>query len=222
MKSIDRRSMVALLGAAPLVGGALLIGGEAQAHTPAAKPSKFREIDPRERIRQRYFPDLVLVTHEGKKVRLYDDLIKDKIVIINFMYAKCEGICPPVTANLAKVQSLLGDRMGKDIFINSFTLKPEQDTPEALKRYADAYKVRKGWTFVTGKPADMETIRRKLGFTDPDPERDRDKTNHIGNISYGNEPLQRWGGAPGTSKPDWIVKMVSWVDWPKGMKGGGV
>ena len=208
--------MVALLGTAPLAGG-LLSRAEARADTPPPK-SKFKDISPRERIRQKYFPDLVLTTHEGKKVRLYDDLVKDKIVIINFMYAKCEGVCPPVTANLVKVQNLLGDRLGKDIFIISFTLKPEQDTPEALRKYAEAYKVKKGWTFVTGKAEDMETVRRKLGFTDPDPERDRDKTNHIGNISYGNEPLQRWGGAPGTSKPSFIVQMVSWVDWPKGEK----
>lgn len=216
MKSINRRSMVALLGTAPLAGGLLSLG-EARADTPPPK-SKFKDISPRERIRQKYFPDLVLTTHEGKKVRLYDDLVKDKIVIINFMYAKCEGVCPPVTANLVKVQNLLGDRLGKDIFIVSFTLKPEQDTPEVLRKYAEAYKVKKGWTFVTGKAEDMETVRRKLGFTDPDPERDRDKTNHIGNISYGNEPLQRWGGAPGTSKPSFIVQMVSWVDWPKGEK----
>ncbi len=216
--------MVALLGTAPLAGGVILLGGEAQAqtHAPAHAPEatrKFRDVDPRVRIKERYFPDLVLTTHEGRKVRLYDDLIKDKIVIINFMYAKCEGICPPVTANLVKVQNLLGDRMGKDIFINSFTLKPEQDTPEALKRYAEAHKVKPGWSFVTGSPADMETVRRKLGFTDPDPKRDADKNNHIGNISYGNEPMMRWGGAPGTSKPDWIVTMVGWVDWPKNKKG---
>jgi protein SCO1 len=217
MKTINRRSMVALLGTAPLAGGILTLG-EARAQT-LSSGSRFKNIEPRERIRQRYFPDLVLTTHEGKRVRFYDDLIKDKIVIINFMYAKCEGICPPVTANLVKVQKLLGDRLGRDIFINSFTLKPEQDTPEVLKRYADAYKAKPGWTFVTGSPADMETVRQKLGFTDPDPARDADKTNHIGNISYGNEPLLRWGGTPGMSKPDWIVKMVSWVDWPKNGKG---
>jgi len=217
MKSMNRRSMVALLGTAPLVGGVLAVG-EALAQTPVSG-SRFKNIEPRERIRQRYFPDLVLTTHEGKKVRLYDDLVKDKIVIINFMYARCEGVCPPITANLVKVQKLLGDRLGRDIFMLSFTLKPEQDTPEVLKRYADTYKTRPGWTFVTGAPADMETIRRNLGFTDPDPARDADKTNHIGNIAYGNEPLLRWGVAPGMSKPDWIVKMVSWVDWPKNAKG---
>ncbi len=220
MKNMDRRGMLALLGAAPLAGGILIAGEEAEAQTPAV--AKFKSIPPRERIRQRYFPDLVLTTHEGKKVRFYDDLIKDKIVILNFMYAKCEGVCLPVTANLAKVQQLLGDRLGRDIFINSFTLKPEQDTPEALKRYAATYKARPGWTFVTGTPADMETVRRKLGFVDPDPAVDANKNNHTGNLSYGNEPLSRWGGVPGTSKPEWIVKMVSWVDWPKNRKGEGV
>ncbi len=35
------------------------------------------------------FPDVVLKTHEGRNVRFYEDLIKDKIVMINFMYATC-------------------------------------------------------------------------------------------------------------------------------------
>lgn len=36
------------------------------------------------------FPNLVLKTHEGNNVRFYDDLLKGKIVLINFMYATCE------------------------------------------------------------------------------------------------------------------------------------
>lgn len=36
------------------------------------------------------FPDVVLETHEGDHVRFYEDLLKDKIVLINFMYATCE------------------------------------------------------------------------------------------------------------------------------------
>src|SRR5687767_13374579 len=126
MTTINRRSMVALLGTAPFVGGLLT-----HAQTPEARP-KFKVIPSRERIRQRYFPNLVLTNHLGKKVRFYDDLIKDKIVIFNMMYAKCEGICMPITRNLVKVQQLLGDRMGRDIFMYSFTLKPQEDTPSKL------------------------------------------------------------------------------------------
>jgi protein SCO1/2 len=66
-----------------------------------------------------------LRTHEGKEVRFYDDLIHGKHVVINMMYADCQGLCPPMTANLVKVQQMLNDRVGKDIFIYSITLQPE-------------------------------------------------------------------------------------------------
>jgi len=187
-------------------------------------PSKFKVIDSRERIRQRYFPNLVLTTQEGKKVKFYDDLVKDKIVVFNMFYAKCEGICSPVTRNLVRVQNLLGDRVGKDIFFYSFSLKPKEDTVPALKHYAEMHKVKPGWLFLTGSADDMELLRRKLGFVDPDPEVDKDTSNHIGVLKYGNEPLQRWGGCPGMQAPDAIAEAISWVDWPKdsaNMKANG-
>ena len=56
--------------------------------SPNLAPAKhWTETSPREQIRRRYFPDMVLTTHEGKKVRLYEDLIHDKCVVMNFMYA---------------------------------------------------------------------------------------------------------------------------------------
>lgn len=208
MTDKKRRSLVAALGAAPFVVPLL-----AKAQTLDAP--KFKVIDSRERIRQRYFPNLVLTTQEGKKVKFYDDLVKDKIVVFNMFYAKCEGICSPVTRNLVRVQNLLGDRAGKDIFFYSFSLKPKEDTVPALKHYAEMHKVKPGWLFLTGSADDMELLRRKLGFVDPDPELDKDTSNHIGVLKYGNEPLQRWGGCPGMQAPDAIAEAISWVDWPK-------
>jgi len=218
MTDKTRRSLVAALGAAPFVVPLL-----AKAQT-LDTPSKFKVIDSRERIRQRYFPNLVLTTQEGKKVKFYDDLVKDKIVVFNMFYAKCEGICSPVTRNLVRVQNLLGDRVGKDIFFYSFSLKPKEDTVPALKHYAEMHKVKPGWLFLTGSADDMELLRRKLGFVDPDPEVDKDTSNHIGVLKYGNEPLQRWGGCPGMQAPDAIAEAISWVDWPKdsaNMKANG-
>jgi protein SCO1/2 len=72
-----------------------------------------------------------------------------------------------------------------------------------------------GWWFLTGKPEDIELLRRKLGFTDPDPARDADKANHIGNLRYGNEPLQLWAACPGMSNPKWIAESISWVERAK-------
>ena len=68
------------------------------------------------------FPNVVLTTHEGKKVKFYDDLVKNKIVLINFFYAQCEKQCPTNTANLRRVQRKLGEKMGREIFFLSITL----------------------------------------------------------------------------------------------------
>jgi protein SCO1/2 len=182
---------------------------------PASPPTKrWATISPREQIRRRYFPDVTLTTHEGKPVRFYDDLVKDRCVVMNFMYARCEGICSPITSNLQRVQSILHDRVGRDIFMYSFSLKPDEDTPEALGEYVKERKLGPGWTFLTGKPADLERIRRSLGFTDPDPARDADKTNHTGMVRFGNEPLQLWAAFAGMSKAESIANEILWVASP--------
>jgi protein SCO1/2 len=212
MKNINRRHLMAMLGTAPFASEVV-----AQVGTQETKPAG--NTSARERIRKRHFPNLLLTSHTGKQVRFYDDLIKDKIVVINFMYVKCEGVCPGITANLTRLQKLLGARLGRDIFMYSFTLKPEEDSPEVLRRYATAYRVKEGWSFFTGASDDMELLRRSLGFTDPDPRLDADKSNHIGNIRYGNEALQLWGSCPGLSRPSWMAESIGWVDWPKNGKG---
>jgi protein SCO1/2 len=205
MKSIGKRT---LMGLALLIAcGLSNVASLGQVETKRVKT-------PRERLAERSFPNVMLTTHEGRKVKFYDDLIKDKIVIINFMYVKCDGKCTGTTTNLVQVQKLLGDRIGKDIFIYSITLKPEEDTPKVFKEYAKAYKVGPGWEFLTGDPKDIELLRQKLGFIDRDPVRDANKSNHIGMLRWGNEPHTLWAGCPASLAPAKIVKELRLVDWP--------
>jgi protein SCO1 len=205
MHDLSRRSLLSLLGMAPFAGGVLrasAIGAtDVQGDSRAA----------RERIHQRYFPDVILRTQDNKQVRFYEDLIKDKIVTINFFYANCEGICPLVTANLLKVQKLLGKRVGRDVFMNSITLKPEEDTPSVLKEYENMHGMGPGWQLLTGKPEDIELLRKSLGFTYPNKAIDQDKSQHIGNVRYGNEPLMLWAACPGMAHAKWIAESISWV-----------
>ena len=133
-----------------------------------------------------YFPNLPLVTQDGKTVRFYDDLIEGKIVVINFIYTTCPDICPLMTARMARVQDRLGDRVGRDIFIYSISLDPERDTPAALKKYAEAYGAGPGWLFLTGKPDDVALIRYKLG------ERSRNLSEHQSTIMLGNARSGEW------------------------------
>jgi protein SCO1/2 len=205
MRSMYRTTLTVLLGLVLLAG---LVNGR------AFDEEAWQIKTPRQRLAERSFPNVTLTTHEGRKVKFYDDLLKDKIVIINFMYVKCEGTCPGTTANLVKVQKLLGDRVGKDIFMYSITLKPEEDTPDKLAAYAKAYKVGPGWQFLTGDPKDVELLRQKLGFIDRDPVRDANKSNHIGMLRWGTEPHTLWAGCPGSLAPNKIVKEISLVDWP--------
>ena len=111
-----------------------------------------------------YFPNVPLVTHEGKTVRFFDDLIKDKVVAINFIYTHCPDACPLETARLREVQKILGDRVGQDVFMYSITIDPEHDTPEVLKQYAEKFQIGPGWLFLTGKKADITLLRKKLGL----------------------------------------------------------
>ncbi|MCH9034946.1 MAG: SCO family protein [Planctomycetes bacterium] len=138
-----------------------------------------------------YFPNVPLITHEGKTVRFFDDLIKDKVVVINFIYTTCPDVCPLETAKLAQLQAILGDRVGRDIFIYSITIDPENDTPEVLAEYAKVYQAGPGWLFLTGKEADITLLRVKLGLY-IDEIQDEDSNDHNVSLLIGNQRTGRW------------------------------
>ncbi len=197
---------------APFAGEILFAQDErasaAARFAPVATPA-------RERIRRRYFPDVELTTQDGKKLRFYDDLVKSKVMTLNMFFTTCPGVCPLIMPNLVKVQKLLGDRVGRDIFMYSITLDPKHDTANVLRQYAEMHGIGPGWLLLTGQPKDIELLRRKLGFTDPNPSIDKDLENHIGNIRYGNERLMLWGACPGLFRAEYIAKAISWVAWPE-------
>ena len=135
-----------------------------------------------------YFPNVPLTTHEGKTVRFFDDLLKDKVVAVNFIYTHCPDTCPLETAQLVQVQKIMGDRLGKDVFFYSISIDPERDTPEVLAEYRDRFKA--NWTFLTGNKEDIIQIRRKLGLYIE--EIQDGSNNHNVNMIIGNQKTGRW------------------------------
>jgi protein SCO1/2 len=158
-----------------------------------------------------FYTNALLRTHENKTVRFYDDLIKGKIALINFMYTSCELWCPRSTAKLAKVQKMLGDRVGRDIFMYSISLKPWEDDPATLKRYAEAHGAKPGWLFLTGDDYDITTLRFKLLRLDH-PMLDFDPVQHTGMVRIINGPLTKWTMCPLGAMTHQIVDAVSWVE----------
>lgn len=206
---MDRRDFLGLsLGAGLGVGLAPMVTVSSALAAPIPVPNQ-----PQSRVaRTGFLPNVPLITHTGEHVRFYDDLVHDKTVLLNFFLISCaEGRCPLAMANLRKVQALLGDRMGRDIFFLSITLRPELEREKALKAYADSLAIKPGWLFLTGKPSDVETLRRGLGYVDIDPEQDRNLTNHIGMARYGNDNLDRWGAVSLRSSASNIASTFKWL-----------
>ena len=81
-----------------------------------------------------YFSNLTLTTQDGVEVRVYDDLLKGKIVAINLIYTTCKYACPLETARLTQVAKLLGDRIGRDIGGLVRRRRPCRDPGKSLER----------------------------------------------------------------------------------------
>lgn len=133
-----------------------------------------------------FFPNLPVVNQDGQQLKFYDDLIKDKIVIVMFIYTSCTDICPLTTARMTQIEDKLGAAVGRDIFIVSLTVDPENDTPERLKAYSKAFGTGPGWSFVTGRPEDIRAINYRLG------ERSKVLSEHRNEIVLGNDATGEW------------------------------
>jgi protein SCO1/2 len=156
-----------------------------------------------------YFPNLPVVTQDGKTLRFYDDMIKGRIVVVNFVYTSCSDLCPIEMARLAEVKDKLGDAVGRDIFFISMSVDPEHDTPDLLKAFADAFDAKApGWQFVTGQPEDVKAINAKFG----DRSATRSLRNHRNEILIGNDATGDWQRDSAFDDVDQLVMTIRLMD----------
>lgn len=189
-----KKAVTAMLGAMLVMAGLFLFSStQVNASGPGAT----------------YFTNTPLVNQDGKTVHFFDDLIKGKSVVVNFIYTECGDSCPLETAKLAQVQKILGDRVGKDIFFYSISIDPKHDTPQTLKSYAKKFHAGPGWFFLTGKKEDIEVIRKKLGqAAGPD---QNELTDHSTSLVIGDEPTGQWMRDSSMDDAHSIATMVA--DW---------
>ena len=132
--------------------------------------------------------------------------------MVQFMYAECRGACSLTTQRMKRIYSQLKDRMGKDLFFYSISIKPEDDTPAAMKHYAEMNNVDlPGWVFLTGEPEDIKTIRFRL-FGMSHPGFDLDDAMHAGMLRILNDNRNSWGMAQAFASDKHILKRISWHD----------
>lgn len=119
------------------------------------------DVSAQKQVSKLTIPDVNVLDQNGRQRKFYSDLVKDKVVIVNFVFTTCTAVCPRSGANFRKLQTLLGERLGKDVFLISISTDPEADTPKKLKSWGAQFGAKDGWPLVTGK---KEQITSLLSF----------------------------------------------------------
>ncbi|MBT2656292.1 SCO family protein [Bacillus sp. ISL-18] len=93
--------------------------------------------------------DFTATSQQNKQIDLKD--LKGKVWVSAFIFTSCADVCPPMTANMVKLQKKLKEENLKDVELVSFSVDPTVDTPEVLTHYAKQFGVDfNNWTFLTG------------------------------------------------------------------------
>jgi len=147
-------------------------------------------------------PDVRVLDQDGKAVRFYTDLVKDRVVAVNFVFTTCTTICPPMGANFAKLQKLLGDRAGRDVHLISVSVDPATDTPERMKAWAQKFGAGPGWTLVTGDREEVTRLLKSLGVYTAN------ISDHSPLVLLGNDARHQWTRAYGLAAPAKLAELI--------------
>ena len=160
-----------------------------------------------------YFPNTVLHDQDGRAVRFYDDLIRGKVVAINFVYTTCTTVCPIASAIFAEMQRKLGTAPGRDVVLVTITVDPLRDTPERLREYAARYGAGEGWVHLTGAKRDVDNVLKGFGAYTPNFE------DHPAMVLVGEAGGANWTRFIGFPSVDQLLARVGELRAARG-KGG--
>lgn len=106
-------------------------------------------------------PDVVLLDHDGKEVRIKEFFDTDQVIIVDFIYGTCTTICPVLSVGFSYFQKKTL-KMGEKVRLVSFSIDPDNDTPEIMREYLERYDGQTGWTIFTGKRDDITAVLRSF------------------------------------------------------------
>ena len=108
-----------------------------------------------------------LLDQGGKRVRLAQDVIGERIAVVNFIYTSCTTVCPVSSATFQQLKQRLGASLGKEVVLVSITVDPLRDTPQRLREYGARYRAAEGWTWLTGAKPDVDGALKGFGAYTP-------------------------------------------------------
>lgn len=153
-----------------------------------------------------YFPDLEVTDQDGRKLKFYSDVLKGNQVVISFIFTACEDLCPVTTARLTQVKALLGPSVSPKLRFISLSVDPENDTPEKLKAFGEAFGTGENWLLLTGSKETMTAINAKLG------NRTTARSEHRNEVVLGNEPDGEWARNSAFIEPERLAFDILQLD----------
>ena len=171
---------------------------------PAQAQQTPEEIDAASRD---YFSDTYLLNQDGEDVRFYSDVLKDQIVVINFIFTNCQGACPMMTQKLLMARKSMGEEASEMIRFVSISIDPARDTPAALREFASKQHADGNWVWLTGVQDNVDYVVRKLGQYFPDVEE------HSTMMIAGNVKTRLWVKLPPAVPPAAMAqKLLELID----------
>lgn len=111
------------------------------------------------------FNEITLVDQDNHSFQITK--LAGTVTLYNFIFTHCSNVCPIQTKQLSEIQKSLSADTRKHVQFVSISLDPLNDTPAVLKAFAQKHGVDfNGWSFVTGKPQDIQKLSDKLGLYD--------------------------------------------------------
>jgi protein SCO1/2 len=175
----------------------------------AAQPAKAPETPEAQPLDALNVPDVPLVDQDGKPVRFYTDLVKDRVVAVNFVFTSCTTICPPMGANFAKLRKILSARAGREVQLISVSVDPTTDTPERLKAWGQKFGAGPGWTLVTGDRNQVTLLLKSLGVYTAN------ISDHSPLVLLGDDARHRWTRAYGLAAPAKLAELIDQIAAPQ-------
>jgi protein SCO1 len=150
-------------------------------------------------------PDTKVFDQHGRTVHFYSDLVRGRVVAINFIFTTCKGVCPPMGLTFRKLEAAMN---GRRIRLISVSVDPVNDTAERLKAWAEQFGAGPDWTLVSGTKQDIDGLLRSLGVFSAD------KANHSPFVLLGNESAGNWRRIHGLSPVERIQAALEAISTP--------
>ncbi len=199
------------LAAVAGLAGCLLAASSAAQHEHHAPPSSPAEPLAKAAALSPNFPDVEVTTQDGKQVHFYSDLVRGRVVAMNFIFTTCTTICPPMGAIFSRLQAELADRSLPDVRLISVSVDPITDTPERLKAWSEGFGAGPGWTLVTGSKPEVDRLLKSLEvFT-------ADYKDHAPMLLVGSDSAGYWRRAYGMASP---VRLAELLERVSGLRAG--